>query len=99
ERSFELKYERQSHLEENLYHKILDSANKEILTTIFSANKRSLEALGQGVVSLAEPSLDEEWNEFINSAIRILGESRRIQGLSTYQKGSLPKSLWSYMRK
>jgi DEAD/DEAH box helicase domain-containing protein len=83
---------------ESLHKKILHSSKKEILVTIFAHNKRSLESLLQGYIISEKTHSDKLFNEFINSAIRILGESWRIEGTYRYNTSSLPRKLWKYSR-
>ncbi|MET4141462.1 DEAD/DEAH box helicase [Pedobacter sp. UYP1] len=82
----------------NLHSNIISSCVKEILITIFAHNKRSLESLVQGKVIAEHTHANPRINEFINSAIRLLGESWRIDGVSTTYTKSFPKRLWSYAR-
>lgn len=83
---------------ETLHRKIQYSCKKEIMITLFAHNKRSMESLVQGSVVLEKPHHDPLMNQFINSAIRLLGESWRIEGLSVNNSESLPKKLWAYAR-
>jgi len=83
---------------ERLDKKIIDSCKKEILTTLFAHNKRSIESLVQGHISLERPHPDPKMNEFINASIRIMGESWRIEGVDRIYPG-LPTRLWEYARK
>ncbi|OYU56917.1 MAG: hypothetical protein CFE25_06745 [Chitinophagaceae bacterium BSSC1] len=83
----------------DLHNKILDSCNKEILITIFAHNKRSLESLVQGKIIMIKNHPDSYINSYLNSAIRILGESWRIEGASRGNESGFPKKLWKYSRK
>ena len=83
---------------ETLHRKIQRSCKKEILITLFAHNKRSVESLVQGRVVLEKKHHDSRINQFINSAIRLLGESWRIEGLAINNPESLPKKLWAYAR-
>ena len=87
-----------SAIAENLHRRILTSFKKEILVTIFAHNKRSLESLIQGKIVSEIVHPDSNMNEFINSAIRILGESWRIEGSFGNNASSFPKKLWAYAR-
>lgn len=78
--------------------KIIDSCKKEILITIFAHNKRSLESLLQGKVVAEIMHSDNQMNEFINSAIRILGESWRIAGTNVLTPSSRPKRLQRFTK-
>jgi Distinct helicase family with a unique C-terminal domain including a metal-binding cysteine cluster len=85
---------------ESLHQKIIDSCKKEILFTLFAHNKRSIESLAQGSIVSEEEHPNRLMNEFINSAIRILGESYRIDGASFhFDPNSYPRKLWDYARK
>jgi len=81
-----------------LHNDILKSSKKEILITIFAHNKRSLESLIQGCIITEKMYPDTLTNEFINSAIRILGESWRIEGTYRNNADSFPQKLWRYSR-
>lgn len=83
---------------QGLHERILGSCRKEILITLFAHNKRSLESLIQGKIVAEQPHPDPQMNEFINSAIRLLGESWRIEGAFNNNANSFPKRLWSYAR-
>jgi hypothetical protein len=83
---------------QDLDRKIKSSARKEILVTIFAHNKRSLESLCQGKITTEKPHSDNIMSEFINSAIRILGESWRIEGTYRNKSNGFPKKLWKYAR-
>lgn len=85
--------------EQKLDEQITNSAKKEILITIFSHNKRSLESLLQGRIEMVIAFPDKKTNEFINAAIRILGESWRINGVFKGSADGFPQKLWKYARK
>lgn len=72
---------------------------KELLITIFSHNKRSLESLAQGKIVSESRHPDVKMDAFINSAIRILGESWKIKHIDNAYPASWPKRLWKYARK
>jgi DEAD/DEAH box helicase domain-containing protein len=84
--------------EENLHRKILGACKTEILITLFAHNQRSFESLCQGKIVAEAEHPDSRMNEFINSAIRILGESWRIEGAFRNSANSFPKKLWKYAR-
>jgi DEAD/DEAH box helicase domain-containing protein len=85
---------------EGLHEKIIDSCKKEILFTLFAHNKRSIESLVQGSIVSEEKHSSTLMNEFINSAIRIFGESYRIKGASfLFDPNSYPRRLWDYAKK
>jgi DEAD/DEAH box helicase domain-containing protein len=84
----------------SLHNNIIDSCKKEVLITLFAHNKRSIEALIQGKVVSESNCGDSLMNEFINSSIRILGESWRIEGASfEFDHNSFPRKFWRYARK
>jgi DEAD/DEAH box helicase domain-containing protein len=84
---------------QNLHTKIINSCKKEILITLFAHNKRSLESLVQGRIVSSRVHQDIKMNEFINSTIRILGESWRIEGSFRNNPNSWPKKFWKYARR
>lgn len=86
-------------LAQNLHKNILFLARKEILITIFAHNKRSLESLIQGKVISSINHPNSEMNQFINSAIRIMGESWRIEGSSLNNCSSFPRRLRKYAKR
>ena len=83
---------------QSLDRKIRYAFRRELLITIFAHNKRSLESLVQGKIVSEHKHPDQQINEFINSAIRILGESWRIEGAYFNKADSFPKKLWKYAR-
>lgn len=83
---------------QTLHQAILNSFRKELLITIFAHNKRSLESLVQGKIISEKIHPDPKIGEFINSAIRILGESWRIEGSFRNKGDTFPKKLWKYAR-
>lgn len=91
---FSLKHEGAT--EKDLHYSILKAAKKEVLITIFSQNKRSLEALKQGRIVTEIPVEDEKMQQFLNAAIRILGETKRIQGEYKEKAEGFPEKLWQY---
>lgn len=97
DRSFETN--NQSPDTRDLHLRIIRACRKEILITFFAHNRRSLESLVQGRIASSAQHPDSHMNEFIQSAIRILGESWRIEHTYPYDASSLPKRLWSYARK
>ena len=82
----------------DLHANIVKSCKREILVTIFAHNKRSLESLIQGKIVAKKTHPDSTINEFINSAIRILGESWRIERAYDGLANGYPKKLWAYAR-
>lgn len=94
---FQLRYEGIN--EQILHRKIIASARKEILITLFAHNKRSLESLMQGRIEAAERHPDPEMAHLINATIRIMGESWRIDGYYRNSAEGFPSKLWKYARK
>ncbi|MEI9954881.1 MAG: hypothetical protein WDM90_00865 [Ferruginibacter sp.] len=83
---------------QTLHQSILNSFRKELLITIFSHNKRSLESLIQGKIVSENNHPNPIISQFINSAIRIMGESWRIEGSFRNKADTFPKRLWKYAR-
>lgn len=83
---------------QTLHLSILNSFRKELLITIFSHNKRSLESLIQGKIVSENSHPSPIISQFINSAIRIMGESWRIEGSFRNKADTFPKKLWKYAR-
>ncbi|HEX9504192.1 MAG TPA: DEAD/DEAH box helicase, partial [Patescibacteria group bacterium] len=86
-------------LDLELQRKIMVAARKEILVTFFAHNKRSLESLVQGRIETEAQHPDPRIKEFINTSIRILGESWRIEGYYRNQADGFPIKMWRYARK
>jgi hypothetical protein len=86
-------------IEKNLQNRILLAVRKEILVTLFAHNKRSLESLMQGRIEAEAHHPDQRFKEFIHTAIRILGESWRIEGYYRNQANGFPMKLWRYARR
>ena len=75
--------------------KIRSKCRAELLKTAFGSNKRTFEQLGIGYFKAKETKgIDQE---FIDSAIRILGESWRIYDNNRqYLSKGFPKRLWKF---
>jgi DEAD/DEAH box helicase domain-containing protein len=84
---------------EDLHRRIRREAVKEILITAFAHNKRSLESLTQGKVIAERSSGNERTDQLINAAIRLLGESWRIDGVQFDRPDSYPRRFWEFARK
>lgn len=86
---------------EDLYMLIKTKTQAEIMTTLLGSPKRSFESLGIGFISfLGKYEGDQKFLEFVNSAIRILGESGRIvMGNGYWEKDTLPRKLWGFAKK
>lgn len=54
---------------------------KEQLRGIFAHNRRSLESLKRGYITTQEPHSNAFFQQYIDSCIRMLGESRRLVGI------------------
>ncbi|WP_217601995.1 DEAD/DEAH box helicase [Chitinophaga sp. GbtcB8] len=85
-------------LERDLRIRILLAARKEILVTLFAHNKRSLESLVQGRIEAEAQHPNQIIREFINTTIRILGESWRIEGYYRNTADGFPMKMWRYAR-
>ena len=73
--------------------------SKEQMVTIFAHGKRSMESLLQGKIETLKRHPDPVFQEFIHSAIRILGERFRIEGQeSKYKVSGFPRQLHKYAK-
>ncbi len=74
----------------------------ELLTVLFAHNQMSVEALRKGHIRIAAAVVageSERRQQYLNSAIRILGESFRIEGAeSRFAVDGFPSRLTSYTR-
>jgi len=79
------------------YNAVRIKCRAELLTTAFGPNKRTFEQLGIGYFKAKNTNgLDQE---FIDSAIRILGESWRIYDTHrSYLPTGFPNRLWKYAK-
>ena len=78
--------------------KVKIKCKTELLKTAFGSSKRSFEQLCLGYFKAN--SNDEIEQAFLDSSIRILGESWRIVGYNSgYPTKSFPKRLWKYAEK
>lgn len=84
---------------QGLHRAISDACKREIYITLFAHNKRSLESLSQGRVMAEITHRDPKMDQFINSTIRILGESWRIKGAFYNNPDSFPAQFWKYAKK
>ena len=83
---------------EEFANKIRTKCKAELLTTAFGSNKRTFEQLGIGYFKAKNTNGVEQ--EFIDSAIRILGESWRIDNTNRkYRSSGFPKRLWKFAEK
>ena len=84
--------------DESLFNRIRESLNFEILSSLFSGNRRSFESLGVGRVHADIRDYKDFHPDFIDNCIKILGENYRIRG-GNNNYSSLPKKLWDYCKK
>ena len=83
----------------NINNSINQELKREQLVTIFAHGKRSVESLAQGYISSCRKHPDPEFQQFIDSCIRLLGESWRIEGYDNkYQFRGWPKTVWAYAK-
>ncbi|MEI9921114.1 MAG: DEAD/DEAH box helicase [Bacteroidota bacterium] len=79
---------------------IVSKCSAEQIVTIFAHKSRSFEALRLGQVTAHIEGVDDLTSQFVDIAIRILGEEWRISGVdSIYQRNSYPRDLWSFAKK
>ncbi len=76
--------------------KIRRYCKTEILKIMIGSPKRSFESLGLGYYHV-QSSITNIDPEFLNSLIRIIGESNRILSKETEEKESFPRRLWKYI--
>lgn len=84
---------------EDFYSKVRKRCKAELLKSAFGSNKRTFEHLGLGYFKAKNTNgLDQE---FVDSAIRILGESWRIDDTDRRYSppGGFPDRLWKYAKK
>ncbi|MBF0232532.1 MAG: DEAD/DEAH box helicase [Desulfamplus sp.] len=81
--------------------KLIDiRCNTEQLVTIFAHKKRSFESLKLGYVTANIHEHGEEYCQFIDAAIRLLGENWKISGYeSKYPRTGFPQPVWKYAKK
>lgn len=78
---------------------IIYKCDIEQLVTIFAHKSRSFESLKLGYVTANIKGVDTTFSQFVDVAIRLLGESWKIGGFeSKYPRRSFPKSLWNYAK-
>ncbi len=72
----------------------------EQIVTIFAHKNRSFEALKLGRVTANIEGVDAKTSEFIDIAIRYLGEEWRISGVDAkYHRSGFPRALWRFAKK
>ena len=78
---------------------IITKCRMEQLVIIFTHKNRSFESLKLGYVTANIKGVDEQFSQFIDVAIRLLGESWKIKGHeSKYPRQSFPRSIWNIAR-
>lgn len=78
---------------------IIYKCNIEQLVTIFAHKNRSFESLKLGYVTANVEGFDAKFSQFVDVAIRLLGESWKIDGYeSKYPRQSFPTSLWNFAK-
>lgn len=83
----------------NFYNAIVTLSSVEQLVTIFAHKNRSFESLKLGYVSANINDKDTKFVQFVDVAIRLLGENWRIQGYeSNYLRTGLPQSIWKFAK-
>ena len=88
-------YEADSKPKEDFYVKIKEKCRAELLATAIGNSKRTFEQLKLGYFKAKSSGNLEQ--DFINSVIRILGESRRIYNpQNPYNNPSWPNRVWKY---
>lgn len=87
-----------SQLKKDFATEIRTKCRAELLTTAFGSNKRTFEQLGIGYFKAKNTNGIEQ--EFIDSAIRILGETWRIYSKNRkWRSTGFPNRLWKYIEK
>jgi DEAD/DEAH box helicase domain-containing protein len=72
-------------------------SKSEQLVTLFAHKKRSFESLKLGYITADIPKDDEHFKQFVDSAIRLLGEHWRIEGYDPrYPGSSIPRQVWKF---
>lgn len=92
------KYITDTTLKDEFSKKVRAKCRAELLTSAFGSNKRTFEQLGLGYFKAKNTSGVEQ--EFIDSTIRIMGESWRIYDRNRrYLPQGFPRRLWKYAEK
>ena len=83
----------------SFFNSISRQCNKEQLITIFAHKKRSFEALKLGYVTANIKEHGEQFSQFVDAVIRLLGEKWRITDYeSNYPRPGFPKPVWAYAK-
>lgn len=78
---------------------IIFKCNTEQLVTLFAHKNRSFESLKLGYVTANITDVDDKFSQFIDVAIRLLGESWKIDGYEAkYSRDSFPRSIWNFAK-
>jgi Distinct helicase family with a unique C-terminal domain including a metal-binding cysteine cluster len=82
-----------------LFEAIINKCRTEQLITIFAHKKKSFEALKLGYITLNLESGDEQFDQFADVCIRLLGENWRIEGYeSKFERLSFPRQILRYAK-
>jgi DEAD/DEAH box helicase domain-containing protein len=85
---------------DHLFQKIIAECNTEQLITIFAHKKRSFESMKLGYVTANIQNVDPKFSQFVDVAIRLLGEEWKIVNYeSKFPRESYPKSIWNFAKK
>jgi len=88
-----------SPFENDFIERLKRKSTTEQLVTIFAHKKRSFESLKLGYVTADIPKGDEHFKQFVDSAIRMLGERWRIEGYDSKYPGiSIPRQIWKFAK-
>jgi Lhr-like helicase len=79
------------------FNRIYNTCKTEILKIMIGSPKRSFESLGLGYYHVRS-AIDGIEPEFLDSVLRIIGESNRIFSTETEEQKSFPNRLWSYLK-
>jgi Lhr-like helicase len=90
------RFETDTDQKEKYYQKIYNLCKTEILKIMLGSPKRSFESLGLGYYHV-QITIDNIESEFLDSTVRIIGESNRIFSNENEEQKSLPKRLWKYL--
>ena len=78
---------------------IIYKCNTEQLVTLFAHKNRSFESLKLGYVTANITDVEDKFSQFIDVAIRLLGESWKIDGYEAkYSRDSFPRSIWNFAK-
>ena len=84
----------------SFYNDIIGKCNTEQLITLFAHKNRSFESLKLGFITANISDQGNQFSQFVDTVIRILGESWKIQGYeSRYSTNSFPRRVWEFAEK